>query len=59
MNIRIFSIFAIAVALLSSCALDEIMTESGFIHAEMENEQTRTAVALTSFQKYLYLNNLP
>lgn len=59
MNIRIFSIFAIAVALLSSCALDEIMTESGFIHAEMENDQTRHEVALTSIQKYFYLNNLP
>lgn len=44
MNIRIFSIFAVAGMLLSSCTLDEIMTESGLILAEMENDQTRTAV---------------
>ena len=44
MRLRLFSIFALAGLLLSSCAVDELPTEGGAIIAEMENDQTRTAV---------------
>ena len=44
MKFRFFSIFALAGLLLSSCAEDELPTEGGSIVAEMETDQTRTAV---------------
>lgn len=44
MKFRFFSIFALAGLLLSSCAVDELPTEGGSIVAEMETDQTRTAV---------------
>ena len=44
MKFRFFSIFALAGLLLGSCAVDELPTEGGSIVAEMETDQTRTAV---------------
>ena len=44
MKFRFFSFFALAGLLLSSCAVDELLTEGGSIIAEMETDQTRTAV---------------
>ena len=44
MKFRLFSIFALAGLLMSSCAVDELPTEGGSIIAEMETDQTRTAV---------------
>ena len=44
MKFRFFSIFALAGLLLGSCAVDELPTEGGSIIAEMETDQTRTAV---------------
>ena len=44
MKFRFFSIFALSGLLLGSCAVDELPTEGGSIIAEMETEQTRTAV---------------
>ncbi len=44
MKLRFFSIFALAGLLLGSCTVDEIPTEGGSIIAEMETDQTRTAV---------------
>lgn len=45
MKLRFFSIFALAAGLLlGSCAVDELPTEGGSIVAEMETDQTRTAV---------------
>ena len=44
MKIRLFSILALSGVLLSSCAVDELPAEGGSIIAEMENDQTRTAV---------------
>lgn len=44
MKFRFFSIFALAGLLLNSCAVDELPTEGGSIIAEMETDQTRTAV---------------
>ena len=44
MKFRLFSIFALAGLLLSGCAVDELPAEGGFINAEMETDQTRTAV---------------
>ena len=44
MKFRFFSIFALAGLLLSSCAVDELPTKGGSIVAEMETDQTRTAV---------------
>ena len=44
MKFRFFSILALAGLLLSSCAVDELPTEGGSILAEMETDQTRTAV---------------
>lgn len=44
MKIRLFSIFTLAGLLLGSCTVDEIPTEGGSIVAEMETDQTRTAV---------------
>ena len=44
MKIRLFSIFTLAGLLLGSCTVDEIPTEGGSIIAEMETDQTRTAV---------------
>lgn len=44
MKIRLFSIFALAGLLLSSCAVEEIPTEGGVIGAVMESDQTRTEV---------------
>lgn len=44
MKFRFFTIFALAGLLLSSCAVDELPAEGGSIIAEMETEQTRTAV---------------
>lgn len=44
MKFRFFSIFALAGLLLGSCAVDELPSEGGSIIAEMETDQTRTAV---------------
>ena len=44
MKFRFFSIFALSGLLLGSCAVDELPPESGSIIAEMETDQTRTAV---------------
>ncbi len=44
MKFRFFSIFALSGLLLGSCAVDELPTEGGSIIAEMETDQTRTAV---------------
>ena len=44
MKIRLFSILALAGTLLSGCAVEELPSEGGSILAEMENDQTRTAV---------------
>ena len=44
MKFRFFSIVALAGLLLGSCAVDELPTEGGSIVAEMETDQTRTAV---------------
>jgi chromosome segregation ATPase len=44
MKFRFYLIFALAGLLLSSCAVEELHTEGGFIIAEMETDQTRTAV---------------
>ena len=44
MKIRLFSIFTLAGLLLGSCTVDELPTEGGSIIAEMETDQTRTAV---------------
>ena len=44
MKFRLFSIFALAGLLLGSCAVDELPAEGGSIIAEMETDQTRTAV---------------
>ena len=44
MKLRFFSIFALAGLLLGSCAVDELPSEGGSIIAEMETDQTRTAV---------------
>ncbi|MBR5300742.1 MAG: hypothetical protein IKU36_10925 [Bacteroidales bacterium] len=44
MKLRFFSIFALAGLLLGSCAVDELPSEGGSIVAEMETDQTRTAV---------------
>ena len=44
MKFKFFSIFALAGLLLSSCAVDELPTKGGSIVAEMETDQTRTAV---------------
>ncbi len=44
MKFRVFSIFALAGLLLGSCAVDELPAEGGSIIAEMETDQTRTAV---------------
>ena len=44
MKLRFFSTFALAGLLLGSCAVDELPTEGGSINAEMETDQTRTAV---------------
>ena len=44
MKFRFFSIFALAGLLLGSCAVDELPAEGGTIVAEMETDQTRTAV---------------
>ena len=44
MKFRFFSILALAGLLLSSCAVDELPAEGGSIIAEMETDQTRTAV---------------
>ena len=41
---RLFSIFALTGLLLGSCAVDELPAEGGSIIAEMETDQTRTAV---------------
>ena len=45
MKFRFFSILALAGLLLGSCAMDELPAEGGSINAEMETDQTRTAVA--------------
>ena len=44
MKFRLFSIFALAGLLLGSCAVDELPAEGGSFIAEMETDQTRTAV---------------
>ena len=44
MKFRLFSIFALTGLLLGSCAVDELPAEGGSIIAEMEADQTRTAV---------------
>ena len=44
MKHRLLSAFALAGLLLGSCAVDELPTEGGSIVAEMETDQTRTAV---------------
>ena len=44
MKLRFFSIFALAGLLLGSCAVDKLPSEGGSIVAEMETDQTRTAV---------------
>ena len=44
MKFRFFSILALVGLLLSSCAVDELPADGGSIIAEMETEQTRTAV---------------
>ncbi|MDY5356670.1 MAG: hypothetical protein SPG52_01840 [Candidatus Cryptobacteroides sp.] len=44
MNIRLFSELALAGAMLSGCVMEELSYEGGSIHAEMETDQTRTAV---------------
>ena len=44
MKFKFFSILALAGLLFGSCAVDEIPTEGGSINAEMETDQTRTAV---------------
>ena len=44
MKFRFFSILALAGLLLGSCAMDERPAEGGSINAEMETDQTRTAV---------------
>ena len=44
MKFRLFSIFALVGLLLGSCAVDELPAEGGSITAEMETDQTRTAV---------------
>ena len=44
MKFRFFSILALAGLLLGSCTVDELPTEGGSIIAEMETDQTRTAV---------------
>jgi hypothetical protein len=44
MNIRLFSVLALAGAMLSGCVMEELSYEGGSIPAEMETDQTRTAV---------------
>ena len=44
MKFKFFSILALAGLLLGSCAVDELPSEGGSIVAEMETDQTRTAV---------------
>ena len=44
MNIRLFSVLALAGAMLSGCVMEELSSEGGSIPAEMETDQTRTAV---------------
>ena len=44
MKIRLFSIFTLTGLLLGSCTVDELPTKGGSIVAEMETDQTRTAV---------------
>ena len=44
MKHKLLSAFALAGLLLGSCAVDELPTEGGSIVAEMETDQTRTAV---------------
>ena len=44
MKFRFFSIFTLAGLLIGSCAVDELPSEGGSIVAEMETDQTRTAV---------------
>jgi len=44
MKHKLLSAFALAGLLLGSCAVDELPTEGGSIIAEMETDQTRTAV---------------
>jgi hypothetical protein len=44
MKYRILSLLAFAGMFFSSCAVDEMPSSEGVIHAEMENEDTRTAV---------------
>ena len=44
MKFKFFSILALAGLLLGSCAVDELPAEGGSINAEMETDQTRTAV---------------
>jgi uncharacterized protein (TIGR02145 family) len=44
MKYRILSLLALTGILFSSCAVDEMPSSEGVIHAEMENEDTRTAV---------------
>ena len=44
MNIKKLMIFALAVGALNSCAVDNISLEEDYIHAIMENDDTRTTV---------------
>jgi hypothetical protein len=44
MKFRFFSIFALTGLLLGACAVDEFPAEGGSFIAEMETDQTRTAV---------------
>ena len=44
MKYRIISLLALAGVLFSNCAVEDMSSSEGTIHAEMENEDTRTAV---------------